>query len=91
VILKQGSVSDTSEDTIPTGGKVVGDFYKSGMVSARVNSHYAGLKAAQIEYAPAGNAFARLLTFEARQSRVLATAMMTRQPNEAPAVPMRRA
>jgi hypothetical protein len=55
VILKPGSVSDTSEDNLPVGGKVVADFYQSGMVSAAVNKQYAGLKAAQIEFAPGGN------------------------------------
>jgi len=54
VILKQGSGSDTSQDFIPTGGRLVSDFYKSGMVSAEVNSHYGSLKAAQIEFAPEG-------------------------------------
>jgi hypothetical protein len=54
VILNQGSSSDTSEDLVPTGGHVVSDFYKSGMVSADVNARYGSLKAAQIEYAPGG-------------------------------------
>jgi len=54
VILKQGSGSDNSQDFIPTGGHVVSDFYKSGMVSADVNSHYSSLKAAQIEFATGG-------------------------------------
>jgi hypothetical protein len=54
VILKQSSGSDNSEDLIPTGGRLVSDFYKSGMVSSQVNSRYASLKAAQIEYAPGG-------------------------------------
>jgi hypothetical protein len=54
VILKQGSGSDTSQDFIPTGGHLVSDFFKSGMVSADVNSHYGSLKAAQIEFAPEG-------------------------------------
>jgi hypothetical protein len=54
VILMPGSTSNTSEDEFPTGGKVVSDFYKDGMVSAAVNKKYAGLKAAQIEFAPGG-------------------------------------
>jgi hypothetical protein len=54
VILKPGSLSDASEDNLPVGGKVVGDFYTDGMVSAAVNTKYAGLKAAQIEFAPGG-------------------------------------
>ena len=54
VILKQGSGVDSSADLIPTGGHTVSDFYKSGMVSADVNSRYGPLKAAQIEYAPGG-------------------------------------
>ncbi|MGB8907232.1 MAG: hypothetical protein WCC84_00645 [Candidatus Cybelea sp.] len=54
VILKQGSSLDTWEDLVPTGGHVVSDFYKSGMVSAEVNARYGSLKAAQIEYAPEG-------------------------------------
>jgi hypothetical protein len=54
VILEPGSRSNISEDEFPTGGKVVGDFYKDGMVSAAVNKKYAGLKAAQIEFAPGG-------------------------------------
>jgi hypothetical protein len=54
VILKQVTGADTSADFIPTGGKIVSDFYKSGMVSAEVNSQYGSLKAAQIEYAPGG-------------------------------------
>lgn len=52
--LKQGSSLDTSQDLIPTGGHIVSDFYKSGMLSAEVNARYGSLKAAQIEYAPAG-------------------------------------
>ena len=52
--LKQGSSLDTSQDLIPTGGHIVSDFYKSGMVSAEVNARYGSLKAAQIEYAPDG-------------------------------------
>jgi hypothetical protein len=56
VILKQGSSLDTWEDLVPTGGHVVSDFYKSGMVSAAVNARYGSLKAAQIEYAPGGTA-----------------------------------
>lgn len=54
VILKPVSGLDTSQDFIPTGGHLVSDFYKSGMVSAEVNSHYGSLKAAQIEFAPEG-------------------------------------
>jgi PPE-repeat protein len=54
VILTQASGSDTSQDLIPTGGRIVSDFFKSGMVSAEVNSRYGSLKAAQIEYAPGG-------------------------------------
>lgn len=56
VILKQGSSLDTWEDLVPIGGHVVSDFYKSGMVSANVKARYGSLKAAQIEYAPGGNA-----------------------------------
>jgi len=54
VILNQGSTFDTSEDLVPTGGHVVSDFYRSGMVSADVNARYGSLKAAQLEYAPEG-------------------------------------
>lgn len=54
VVLRPFSASDTSGDFMPTGGRIVSDFYKSGLVSADVNSHYGALKAAQIEYAPGG-------------------------------------
>ena len=54
VILNQANGSDTSQDLVPAGGKIVSDFYKSGMVSADVNARYGSLKAAQIEYAPGG-------------------------------------
>jgi hypothetical protein len=55
VILKRASSSDPSQDFLPRGG-LVSDFYAAGMVSAEVNSHYGGLNAAQIEYAPFGMA-----------------------------------
>jgi hypothetical protein len=53
VILKMDSNSDPSEDTMAHTGSV-STFYASGMVSADANSHFAGLTAAQIEYAPNG-------------------------------------
>ena len=54
VVLTQGSNPTTWQDLIPTGGHIVADFYKAGMVSADVNARYGSLKAAQIEYAPDG-------------------------------------
>jgi len=53
VILKRADGSDPSQDLMPRLGKV-SDFYAAGMVSEEVNSHYGGLDAAQIEFAPLG-------------------------------------
>src|SRR5215207_5879366 len=53
VILKPASSSDPSQDLMPRLGKV-SNFYATGMVSEEVNSHYGGLDAAQIEFAPLG-------------------------------------
>ena len=55
-ILYGASSSDPAEDwVVPTGGPVpVSQFYADGMVSAAVDSHYASLDAAQIEFAPYG-------------------------------------
>lgn len=51
--LKQASGSDPSEDILPRGGSLA-DFFAAGMVSAEVNSHYAGMRAVQQVYAPFG-------------------------------------
>jgi hypothetical protein len=53
VILAAASGSASSEDTLAHTGLVSG-FFAAGMVSADANSHYGGLPAAQIEYAPDG-------------------------------------
>jgi hypothetical protein len=52
-VLNPGSGADPSEDFLPVA-KPVAAFYKDGMVSAQINSHYGQLKASQIEYAPEG-------------------------------------
>jgi hypothetical protein len=57
VILAPASTSDPSQDFLPRapeGGRV-SDFYAAGMVSAKLNSRYGHLMAAQIEYAPFGD------------------------------------
>jgi hypothetical protein len=58
VILAPASTSDPSQHFLPRapGGGRVSDFYAADMVSAELNSHYGHLMAAQIEYAPFGNA-----------------------------------
>ena len=55
-ILHRASGADPAEDLIiPTQTPVpITQFYTEGLVSAAVNSHYAGEMAAQIEYAPLG-------------------------------------
>jgi hypothetical protein len=53
LILKQASSSDTSEDTVANVMQVSA-FYAAGMVSAEAGTHYRGLLAAQIQYAPNG-------------------------------------
>lgn len=55
LVLQRASSSDPSEDFLPRGG-LVSDFFATGMVSAAVNGHYGSLRAAQLEYAPSGNA-----------------------------------
>jgi hypothetical protein len=55
MVLQPVSSSDPSEDLKPRGG-LVSDFYAAGMVSAAVNRHYGSLRAAQLEYAPRGDA-----------------------------------
>src|SRR4051794_19730452 len=54
VILKKADNSDPSEDLLGLGGSV-SDFYAKGLISAAANDRFAGLQAAQIEYAPYGN------------------------------------
>jgi hypothetical protein len=53
-ILHRASSSDPAEDLIVPLAGPVSMFYKLGMVSAAVNSHYGTETAAQIEYAPLG-------------------------------------
>jgi hypothetical protein len=57
-ILFGASSSNPAEDwVVPAGGLVlVSKFYAHGMVSTAVDRHYAGLDAAQIEFAPYGKA-----------------------------------
>jgi hypothetical protein len=55
MVLSPASNTNTASDIIPHL-KTVAGFYASGMVSAAVNQHYGPLFAAQLEYAPAGNA-----------------------------------
>ena len=53
LVLQRAGGSDPSEDFTPRGG-LVSDFFAAGMVSAAVDAHYGGLRAAQLEYAPSG-------------------------------------
>ena len=55
-ILYAASSSNPAEDwVVPAGGLVlVSKFYADGMVPTAVDRHYAGLDAAQIEFAPYG-------------------------------------
>jgi hypothetical protein len=53
-ILARPSSSNPAGDMIVPAAGTVSDFYAAGMVSAEVNSHYGGLHAVQIEYAPHG-------------------------------------
>jgi hypothetical protein len=53
-ILHRASSTDPAEDLIVPLAGTVSTFYKLGMVSAAVNSHYGSEHAAQIEYAPLG-------------------------------------
>jgi hypothetical protein len=53
-ILHRASSTDPAEDLIVPLEGPVSMFYKLGMVSAAVNSHYGTETAAQIEYAPLG-------------------------------------
>ena len=53
-ILHRASSSDPAEDLIVPLAGPVSMFYKLGMVSAAVNSHYGSEIAVQIEYAPLG-------------------------------------
>lgn len=53
VILSPASSSDPAQDLLPRV-RLVSEFYDAGMVSAQVNRRYGGLRAAQIEFAPAG-------------------------------------
>jgi hypothetical protein len=52
--LTTASNTDTSEDFINPHPGDVSDYYKLGLVSAAVDSHYQGLTASQLEYAPGG-------------------------------------
>ncbi|MGW2700135.1 hypothetical protein [Streptomyces sp. NPDC001340] len=54
-VLHRADSSNPAEDFLPRIGKV-SDFYKAGLVSAEVNRHYGNLRAAQIQYAPFGQA-----------------------------------
>jgi len=58
VILAPASTSDPSQHFLPRapGGGRVSDFFAAGMVSVELNSRYGHLMAAQIEYAPFGDA-----------------------------------
>jgi hypothetical protein len=53
-ILHRASSSDPAEDLIVPLAGPVSMFYKLGMVSAAVNSHYGSEPAVQVEYAPLG-------------------------------------
>jgi pimeloyl-ACP methyl ester carboxylesterase len=55
MVLGPASNTNTASDIVPHLNKVSG-FYAAGMVSAAVNAHYGSLFAAQLEYAPAGDA-----------------------------------
>jgi hypothetical protein len=57
-ILHRASRSNPAEDWIvPAGGPIpVSQFYAEGLVSSAIESQYGSLDAAQIEYAPYGNA-----------------------------------
>lgn len=55
MVLSRASNTNTASDIIPHL-KTVSGFYASGMVSAAVNQHYGSLYAAQLEYAPSGQA-----------------------------------
>lgn len=52
--LNTASGSDSSEDFINPHQGTVSTYYKLGLVSAAVNSHYGKLIASQLEYAPLG-------------------------------------
>ncbi|MFD0508563.1 hypothetical protein ACFQ0G_48700 [Streptomyces chiangmaiensis] len=49
---RQRLIPGTAHHRPPRG--LVSDFYKAGLVSAKVNQHYGSLNAAQLEYAPNG-------------------------------------
>jgi hypothetical protein len=53
-ILAPISNSNPAGDFIVPRAGLVSDFFKAGMVSAAVNSHYGALRALQVEYAPFG-------------------------------------
>ncbi|MFD0503107.1 hypothetical protein ACFQ0G_09725 [Streptomyces chiangmaiensis] len=53
-VLNRVSGSNPGQGIIGHRGGLVSDFYKAGLVSAKVNRHYGSLNAAQLEYAPNG-------------------------------------
>ncbi|WP_028801090.1 hypothetical protein [Streptomyces sp. 142MFCol3.1] len=53
-VMHPVSKSDPSGDIVGHRAGPVSDFYKDGLVSARVNKHYGDLRAVEVEYAPHG-------------------------------------